>query len=221
VMIWPSPANYEYQPDSYAYLMLRIYLVPPGETDLSSNGEILGMNNPPLNERGLRYAESMAENFKPDVLEAVFTGPQKRQLVTARRIAKPHDLPVRVEKRLRDINYGSWSGSSWMEIEQRFPKETSRLRRKTRFRFPNGEKLKRASRRVVIFSNEIRMNFGMGIVIIVADDFVCSIMIGHLTGIPLKELEPWVLSRGGVSLLECERGRCMLRMLRGAEYRGQ
>ena len=200
--------------------MLEIYLVPPGETDLSGNGEILGINNPPLNERGLRYAEEKAGDFKPDVLEAVFTGPQKRQLVTARRISKPHDLPVRVEKRLRDINYGSWSGKSWEEIERQFPKESSRLRGKTRFRFPSGEKLKRASKRVVIFSNEIRTNFGTGIIIIVADDFVCSIMIGHLTGIPLKNLEPWVPSRDGTSLLECEHGRCVLRMLRGTEYHG-
>lgn len=219
MIIWPFPANYEYQPISYAYRMLSIYLVPSGETDLSSNGEILGINNPPLNVSGLRYAESKAEEFGPAVLEAVFSGPQKRQLVTARRIAKPHDLPVRIEKRLRDINFGIWSGKSWKEIEQQFPKEMSKLRKKTRFRFPGGEKLKKASKRIVIFSNEIRTNFGTGILMIVADDFVCWIMIAHLTKIPLKDLEPWIPSKGGVSLLECEHGKCVLRMLRGEEYK--
>lgn len=201
--------------------MLRIYFVSPGETDLSRNGEMLGINNPSLSDRGLRYAEEMAEEFRLSVLEAVFSGPQKRQLVTARRIAKPHDLPVRIEKRLRDVNYGVWSGKSWEEIERQYPNEMSRLRRKTRFRFPGGEKLKRASKRAVIFSNEIRTNFGTGILIIVADDFVCDIMISQLTKIPLNELKPWISSRGGISMIELDHGKYTLRMLRGEEQTTQ
>jgi len=198
--------------------MLTIYLVSCGETDLSANGELLGLNNPALNARGIRYSEDMAERFSSTVLEAVYSGPMKREVVTARRIAKPHDIPVRVEKRLRDINYGSWSGKTWESIQSNEPKLMEKFMNKpNRFRFPSGDKLKRYWKRLVPFSNYIRSNYGTGHLIIVTDDFVSHLFASQLSRHKITDLEPWKPSRGGLIILECAAGICRLKELRGSE----
>lgn len=194
--------------------MLTIYLVPVGETDLSPHLELLGLNNPVLNSDGIRHAEETARKLGSVVLEAVFSGTMKREVVTARRIAKPHDIPIRIDKRLKDINYGSWSGLTWEAIETRDFKLFDKLKRSTRFRFPSGEKLKKVWRRVLIFTNSMKVNFGTGSIVIVAEDFISSIITSQLTGLDLLGLEPWI-PRGEMMILECDLGKCTLKSYRG------
>jgi len=196
--------------------MLIIYLVPSGETDLSANGELLGINNPTLNANGLSYAERIAKSFESTILEAVFSGPLKREVVTARRIAKPHEIPVRIENKLRDVNYGIWSGSTWERIERDEPNRMRKLRRSPyRYKFPGGEKLKKVWKRVALFAKYLHLNYGTGYLVIVAEDFISAMIVSQFTGIAIADLEPWAPSRGQLTVLEQDEKECTIRLLRG------
>jgi broad specificity phosphatase PhoE len=198
--------------------MLTIHLVPVGATDLSQNGELLGINNPALNSAGVLHADAVAGLIRDNVLEAVLSGPLKRQLVTARRIAMPHSLPVRIEKNLMDVNYGSWSGRTWVEIRA---KETSLIvkldKSPHRFRFPSGEKTKKSWKRLQNFAQYLLGNFGVGHVVVVADDFVIMMLVSLIVGADFIGLEPWKPSNGGVTMIDCEQGKCQIRILRGTK----
>lgn len=198
--------------------MLTLHLVPVGATDLSKNGELLGINNPALNSAGVMHADAVAVLVKGLVLEAVFSGPLKRQLVTARRIALPHSLPVRTEKSLMDINYGSWSGRSWVEIRALESNLISKLDKSPhRFRFPSGEKTKKSWKRLQSFVRYLLGNFGVGDVVVVADDFVIMMLVSLIAGIDFIALEPLKLSNGGITVIDCDQGKCQLRILRGTK----
>lgn len=201
--------------------MLTIHLIPVGKTDLSNNGELLGLNNPALNASGLSQADAAANLVQKIVLEAVFSGPLKRQLVTARRISMPHSLPVRTEKNLMDLNYGSWSGKTWVEIRAQEMNMVSKLEKSPRkFRFPSGEKMKKSWKRLQDFSKYLLGNFGVGDVVVVADDFLLMMLVSLITGSDFICLEPWKPSNGGVTVIECNQGKCRLRILRGTEISG-
>lgn len=196
--------------------MLTIHLVPVGATDLSQNGELLGINNPALNSMGLMHADTVAGLVKDIVLEAVFSGPLKRQLVTARRIAMPHSLPVRTEKNLMDVNYGGWSGRTWVEIRAKETNLTLKLEKSPhRFRFPSGEKTKKSWKRLQNFAQYLLGNFGVGHVVVVADDFVIMMMVSLIAGADFIGLEPWKPSNGGVTVIDCDQGKYQIRVLRG------
>lgn len=198
--------------------MLTIHLVPVGATDLSPSGELLGLNNPALNSAGVSHADAVADLLKDIVLEAVFSGPLKRQLVTARRIAMLHSLPVRTEKNLMDVNYGSWSGRTWVEIRA---KETNLILKMEksphRFRFPSGEKTKKSWKRLQNFVRYLLGNFGVGHVVVVADDFVIMMMVSLISRADFIGLEPWKPSNGGVTVIDCDQGKCQIRTLRGTK----
>jgi len=164
------------------------------------------------------HADAVADLLKDIVLEAVFSGPLKRQSVTARRIAMLHSLPVRTEKNLMDVNYGSWSGRTWNEIRA---KETSLVlklgKSPHRFRFPSGEKTKKSWKRLQNFTQYLLGNFGVGHVVVVADDFVIMMMVSLIAGADFIGLEPWKPSNGGVSVIDCDQGKCQIRVLRGTK----
>lgn len=196
--------------------MLTAYLVPAGPTNLSPNGELLGINNPPLSKDGTAYADRVADSLRPLVLEAVFAGPLSRQYATAQRIALPHSMPVRIEKDLIDINYGSWSGRTWRSIEKDHRQLFEKLRKAPhRFRFPSGEKVKKSARHVRNFSTHLLGNFGTGNIVIVGDDLVLMILASQISRVDFAELEPWKSSRGEITILECEPGSCSIKTLRG------
>lgn len=198
--------------------MLTIHLVPVGTTDLSPNGELLGLNNPPLNSAGIQHADAAADLLKETVLEAVFSGPLKRQLVTARRIALPHSLPVRTEKNLMDANYGGWSGRTWVEICGKEANLISKLGKSPyRFRFPSGEKVKKSSKRLQSFAHYMLGNFGVGHVVVVADEFIITMLVSLITEADFISLEPWKPSNGGTTIIDCDHGKCQIRVLRGTK----
>jgi broad specificity phosphatase PhoE len=140
--------------------MLRVYLIPPGMTDYSSSGELLGLNNPPLSLAGVDQAEKISLELKPLVLEAVISGPMKRHMVTAKIISSSHNLPVRTDKNLRDLNYGRWSGKNFESLLRDEPRLMAKLQSSPgRFKFPAGERVRRGWRRVREFTYQFRLNF--------------------------------------------------------------
>jgi broad specificity phosphatase PhoE len=199
--------------------MMTIYLVPIGKTDYSQNGELLGINNPPLSPAGKSHADDMAEALRPIVLEAVFSGPLKREVNTAERIAAPHSIPVRTEADLKDINYGSWSGLTWQKIEGTEAQLLAKLRQSPqKFRFPVGEKIKKSGKRVQSFVGRILANYGTGNLVIVADDFMICMLASQMAKIELSRLKPWKPSQGKMSIIECDERSCAIKSLYGMTF---
>ena len=198
--------------------MMKVYLIPPGATELSSAGELLGLNNPPLSLEGVNHAERISDELKSLVLEAIICGPMKRHMVTAKIIGSAHNMPIRTEKNLRDLNYGRWSGKNLDSLLQAEPKLMAKLRSSPgKFKFPAGEKVKRGWRRVREFTYQFRMNFGVGNIVLVADDFVAMIVASQLMRVGFSELEPWKPSGGRMTVVSMENEKWRVEMLRGSE----
>lgn len=199
--------------------MMTIHLVPVGKTALSPRGELLGINNPPLSPAGKSHADEVSEILRPIVLEAIFSGPLKREIETAERIASPHSMPVRKDRDLMDVNYGSWCGKTWSLIEQEDARAFEKLfRSPVKFKFPVGEKVKKSGKRIQSFASRILSNYGTGNLVIVVDDFMICLIASQMSKVEFSRLQPWEPSLGKLSSLECDDGECVIKSLRGVPF---
>jgi phosphoserine phosphatase len=96
-------------------------LVRHGATDWNDRNRAQGHADIELNERGRAQAREAAERLAACDLDAVFSSDLVRALETARAIARVHGLDVVVERDLREIDQGDWTGLTDHEIKARWP----------------------------------------------------------------------------------------------------
>jgi broad specificity phosphatase PhoE len=98
-----------------------ITLARHGQTDWNRDGIWQGHGDPPLNAVGRKQAADLAERLRQTEFDALYSSDLRRALDTAKVIALVRGLPVRVDRELREIDIGAWSGLTRAQIEERFP----------------------------------------------------------------------------------------------------
>lgn len=98
-----------------------ILLARHGECRGNIEGLFRGRMDFPLNERGLRQAEELAEAIRPLAPTVVYTSPLLRARATAEAIAAACGAPVVVDQGVNNIAFGTWEGRSKKEIAREQP----------------------------------------------------------------------------------------------------
>lgn len=88
----------------------RIYLVRHGETERSARGAYSGRAEVALNDHGREQASAAAERLRDAGIDAVHSSPLSRALDTAEAIAAVAGVPVTVDERLTEVDYGPLEG---------------------------------------------------------------------------------------------------------------
>src|SRR5437667_11321226 len=101
--------------------MTTLLLARHGETDWNREGRWQGWADPPLNEAGREQARALAEQLRTMPFDAVYSSDLRRAHETAEIVGRPHHVPIRVDRDLREIDIGSWSGLTRAEIDVQFP----------------------------------------------------------------------------------------------------
>jgi len=101
--------------------MAELLLARHGETDWNRERRVQGHTDVPLNARGLEQARALVESLAAVRLAAVYSSDLARACETATAVARAQSLEVRIERRLREKNFGSWEGLTDVEIAARFP----------------------------------------------------------------------------------------------------
>jgi broad specificity phosphatase PhoE len=98
-----------------------ILIARHGETDWNRERRWQGWADRPLNDTGRAQARDLAEQLRGDPFDAVYSSDLRRAHETALIVAEPHGMPVVVDRGLREIDIGSWSGLTHDEIRERYP----------------------------------------------------------------------------------------------------
>ena len=83
-------------------------------------GRFCGCSDPGLNEAGRRQVERLIPAIAAREPDRVYSSPLRRALQTAGPIARSVGLPLLVDRRLREVDYGVWDGLSKGEVERDF-----------------------------------------------------------------------------------------------------
>ena len=85
---------------------MQIVLVRHGATDWNLEHRCQGSSDRELSAVGVRQAEEIAALLSGENLTAIYASDLKRARRTAEVIGQPHNLPVRIEKSIRELDHG-------------------------------------------------------------------------------------------------------------------
>jgi broad specificity phosphatase PhoE len=94
-----------------------LVFVRHGETPPNRQGLLLGRADPPLTDRGRAQADDLARQLAERGATKVVTSPLRRALDTASPIAAACSVPVEVDERLIEIDYGEWEGRPFAALD--------------------------------------------------------------------------------------------------------
>jgi broad specificity phosphatase PhoE len=150
-----------------------LILVRHGRTGYNAAGRLVGRLDPPLDDVGMAQAAAIGAALKG--IDRVISSPLQRARQTAEHIG----LPVEIDDRWIEVDYGIYDG-----VELGTPASTElweRWRKDTSFVPPGGESLEQMGERVAVAMEELIAN--------AADADVA--VVSHVS--PIKAAVSWVL----------------------------
>ncbi|MGH2625947.1 MAG: histidine phosphatase family protein [Anaerolineales bacterium] len=164
--------------------MTELVLVRHGETDWNIQGRFQGQSDPPLNERGLAQARTLALELAGEEVAAVYTSDLQRARQTAEILAEALGAPLRADLRLREIHQGVWEGMVMDDIRRRYPEEfAQRAADPLASTPPGGESVRRVQQRALGVVSEISARHPDEEVVVVSHGLVLALIRIHFLGL--------------------------------------
>jgi probable phosphoglycerate mutase len=183
-------------------LFTRIVAIRHGETDWNVDTRIQGQLDIGLNDNGRWQAERLASALADERLDAVYASDLARAHDTAHAIAAPAGLVVRLDAGLRERGFGCFEGKSYAEIEQRFPLEAQRWRRRDlQFAPEGGEVLSVFVERALVAVASIAARHRGGHIAVVTHGGVLDALYRAASRIALDAPRTWQLGNAGINRL--------------------
>jgi broad specificity phosphatase PhoE len=194
---------------------MNLILVRHGETDWNRLGICQGFADVELNENGRRQIKQLASSFKHHSISAVYSSDLKRASDTARAIADCHNLEVRLDPDLREMNQGNLEGLTFIQIRERYGALLKEWRENTDLtRLPGGECLKdvqeRAWRAVARICSRHEEDEN---IVTASHNLTIISLLCKLTGVGLNEFVKFKLQAASKSVILFRNGHHRLLVL--------
>lgn len=101
--------------------MTRIYLIRHAEAEGNIYRRAQGRTDGAVSAKGLRQIAELAERFREERVDALYSSDLARTRATAGAITKYHEIPLQLEPRLREIDLGPWEDQPFGDLLYRDP----------------------------------------------------------------------------------------------------
>jgi broad specificity phosphatase PhoE len=154
-------------------------LVRHGETLDNREGRLLGRSDPPLTATGRVQIRAVAAALATERPVAIVSSPLRRAVQTATMIGDACGVEPTVDRRLVEIDYGTWERRTLASV----PRDAAAVSSDPSSRFPGGESLVDVAGRVVPMCEELLAR---------RDGLVVA--VSHVS--PIKAAVAWALGVG-------------------------
>ena len=186
--------------------VLRLFVLRHGETESSRARRFTGARDVGLTALGQRQAEAAAAVL-PTPIHAIYAGPLERARTSAEAIAKPHQLPVRLESRFTEMRFGAWEGLTRDEAAAMTPALYDAWRRAPgSVTPPDGEPLTSVAARVANAIADLQSAHLDQTVVLVTHAIVIRLIVLGALGLDPDRLWSVDASPGGLSEIEYRPG---------------
>jgi broad specificity phosphatase PhoE len=158
-----------------------LILVRHGQTAVNAEGRLQGRIDAPLTDLGRRQAAASGSVLDPTKVRRVVVSPLRRAQETAAAFGLPTSVPVEVDERWVELDYGEWDGQPLRSMPTA---DWDTWRRDASFAPPGGESLVALEARVRAACEDLRGEAGDGDVVVVS----------HVS--PIKTAVAWALDIG-------------------------
>lgn len=189
--------------------MTHLVLVRHGQTVWHAENRYAGVSDIGLTDEGLRQAEHLALWAKSAGLDSVWSSTLSRARITAQASAQAAGLDLRVDARLRELDFGSGEGLTGAEMRARFPAERAAFEADPAAHpLPGGEDPAAAAERFLACLAEIEGDR----VLVVAHTTAIRLTLCRLLGVPLREYRRLLprLDNGALTEIRLHDGRAAL-----------
>lgn len=164
----------------------RLLLCRHGQTAFNAALRFQGQLDEPLSELGREQARLLAQRLVPEPIDVAYTSDLGRAHETATVALAGREVPLHVDKRLREVAFGRWEGMTFSEIRDQYPDDVAaRDRDRVHYAMPGGESLQQLGQRVGAFMREVLPRHDGQSVLFVAHGGTVNAVIATLLDMPL------------------------------------
>ncbi|HEX6705166.1 MAG TPA: histidine phosphatase family protein [Albitalea sp.] len=180
----------------------RIIAIRHGETAWNVDTRIQGQLDIPLNDLGRWQAKRLGHAVIDEHIQAVYASDLLRAFETAREVSLATGVPVVTDPGLRERHFGEFEGHTWKEIEERWPVESERWRRRELdFAPAGGESLQRFYERSVSTATRLASAHPGQTIALVAHGGVMDCLYRAASRIDLQAPRSWQLGNASINRL--------------------
>ena len=193
--------------------MFSLFLVRHGETDWNVAKRYLGQRDLPLNSRGHRQAEHLAQELREIEFLRCYSSDLARAKQTASAIIMERDLAITLEAALREASFGTWEGLTYAEVCRQYPLEAAAWVDSQGLTQPGGgESLGDLEERLVNWLEDLYAEDPEGNILVVTHGGPLRVLLCLLLGLPV--IKHWKFSVGPATLavLEVYDGEAVLQV---------
>ncbi len=149
---------------------MKIYIARHGQTEWNKLNKICGLTDVDLTALGREQAGKLAEDLKDKNISVIISSPLKRAMDTAGYVSGETGVPVMIDERLIEQNYGEFEGTDrkgagFLENKRNFA-----------YRYPNGESMMQVAHRTYGLLDEIKEKYAGNDVLLVCHGGVARVM---------------------------------------------
>jgi probable phosphoglycerate mutase len=183
--------------------MTDLVLVRHGETVWHAENRYAGVSDIELSPRGLEQAADLATWASSAGLAAIWSSTLGRATTTAKASAEAAGLEVRLDARLRELDFGVGEGLTSIEMSDRFPAAYAAfVVDPVSDHLPGGEDPVAAADRFKACLHDIAHRHPEGRVLVVTHASIIRLALCHLLGTPLSEYRRLYPAIGNCALTE-------------------
>jgi len=194
--------------------LAKLLLVRHGETEYNSSERYWGSTDVSLGTVGLVQAQKLRERLSGEKIDAIYSSPLKRAMVTAQTIAESHNLKVVSCPEIREIDFGKIEGLNFKELNQLYP-EVHRLwiEKSPQMAYPGGESVIQLEARVASFTKRLKPHGPDDTILVVAHSGVLRTLICQLLEMDTRHRWSFRLDLASLNIVETYPGGSILTLL--------
>ena len=160
---------------------MKLYISRHGQTPWNVEDLVCGRADVALTEVGQQQARLLAESAADKGIDVILCSPLQRARQTAQAVSDAIGVPIQIDDRLIEMDFGSYDGTS------RFGEEFQWVRAQMPTRFPGGESGFDLAYRVYSLLYEIKEKYAGKTVLLVCHNCVCRMVRSFFVNMSTEE----------------------------------
>ena len=143
-----------------------------------------------ITETGRAQIAAVSELLAAEPIDVIYTTPLRRARLTAGGINLDHEVLVRIEPRLSEIDAGEWEGRLLTDIEKEYPEQFYNWRNNSGiFQAPGGESMVQVYERTGAAISDILKNEKGKTVCVVSHGCAIKTIMCRIQGLDISEID--------------------------------
>lgn len=184
-------------------LSLRFYLFRHGTTVWNEQRKYSGNHNVSLTQAGRETFLRWRNILSMVSFQTVYCSPLERAYESASLLVQGRNIPIRPDRRLRELDFGEWEGMEFTRVPAEFPEEYANWKKNPWHHAPpGGESLRSVARRIRSFFNDVLQDCKEGDIAVVSHTVPMKISLSYMFNINIRVALSFYLSPGGLCMVD-------------------